>query len=75
MLAMKNVCWLHAAKTKKSVPKYFLKHHPQRSWDTVVIIVTKLQIGLSGFGLPAGQREFSLLQNIQTGSGNHPASY
>jgi hypothetical protein len=26
-------------------------------------------------GIPVEERDFALLQNIQTGSGDHPASY
>jgi len=36
---------------------------------------TKLQAGQSGVRIPAQARDFSLLQNVQTGYGPHPASY
>jgi hypothetical protein len=38
-----------------------------RSWSSTVIIVTTLQSGWSGFRILVGARDFSLLQNIQTG--------
>jgi hypothetical protein len=38
-------------------------------------IVTRLQAGGSGVRIPEGERDFSLLQNIQSSSGAHPASY
>jgi hypothetical protein len=44
-------------------------------WDSSDSIVTGLQAGRSGVHSVAGTRDFSLLQNIQTGSEAHPASY
>jgi hypothetical protein len=36
---------------------------------------TVLQAGRNGVRILAGARDFSLLRNMQTGSGAHPASY
>ena len=36
--------------------------------------VTRLRAGGFGVRIPAGVRDFSLLQIVQTGSGPHPAS-
>ena len=40
-----------------------------------VHIATVLQAGRNGVRIPAGTRQFSLLQNVQTGSGAHQAYY
>jgi len=47
------------------------------SRDSVVSVVTGLLGGRSGLQSPAGAREFSVLQNIQTGCGAHlaPSQY
>ena len=45
-----------------------------RSPDRVVGIVTRLRAGRSGFRIPIAARDFVPLQNVQTGSGAHPAS-
>lgn len=47
----------------------------RNSWDSSVSVATELWTGQSAFGLPAGARDFSLLWNIQSGSGAHPAFY
>jgi hypothetical protein len=47
----------------------------KKSWDNVISIATRLWIGQSGVQFPAGVRDSSVLRNIQTGSGTHPASY
>jgi len=39
------------------------------------VLPANLLAGLSGVGIPEGARYFSFLQNIQTCSGAHPASY
>jgi hypothetical protein len=44
-------------------------------WVNITGIVTRLQAGRSGVRIPAGVRDFSLLQNVQNGSGVHLASY
>jgi len=44
-------------------------------WDSSDSIVTRLQAGRSGVHSVAETRDFSPLQNIQTGSEAHPASY
>ena len=38
-------------------------------------IVTRLLAGWSGFRIPIAARDFSPLQNVQTGSGAHPAPF
>ena len=38
-------------------------------------IESRLQPGWSGGRVPVGSRGFILFQNVQTGSGAHPASY
>jgi len=38
-------------------------------------VVTRLLAGWCGFRIPVEEIDFSLLQHIQTGSGDHPASY
>jgi hypothetical protein len=45
------------------------------SRGSVVGIATGLRAGRSEVRIPVGARDFSLLQNIQTGSGAQPASY
>jgi hypothetical protein len=45
------------------------------SGSIIVNIVTRFWVGWSVPEIWAGARDFSLLQNIQTGSGAHPASY
>jgi hypothetical protein len=42
---------------------------------SVVSLETKLRTGWLSVGIPAEKRGFSLLQNFQTSSGAHPASY
>jgi len=37
--------------------------------------MTSLWVGQSEVGILGGPRDFSLSQNIHTGSGAHPASY
>jgi hypothetical protein len=54
-----------------------VSHYCQRSRDTSVCVVTRLRSGqprILGW-FPAGVRDFSLLQNIQTFSRTHPVSY
>jgi hypothetical protein len=46
----------------------------RRSWDSVVIVVTKLRAGRSRVRIPAAERDFFLLRNTQGGSGAHPVS-
>ena len=43
--------------------------------DNVVGIVARLWAGRSGIRFWAGERDFSVLQNAQTGFGAHPISY
>ena len=38
-------------------------------------MVTELRVGLAGVRILVVATDFSLLQNVQTGSGAHPASY
>ena len=38
-------------------------------------VVTRLQAGRSGVRFPAGERDFYVLENSQTGSGAHPVCY
>lgn len=42
---------------------------------TAVSIETRLKAGLYGVKIPADGKEFSPLQNVQSGSEDHPASY
>jgi hypothetical protein len=44
-------------------------------WNSVISIVARLQAERSGVGIRVGVRDFFLLQNGQTGSEPHPASY
>jgi hypothetical protein len=44
------------------------------SRDSVVVVESRLWAGQSMVRIPAGARDFSFLQNVQTGSGFHPAS-
>jgi hypothetical protein len=39
------------------------------------VLPANLRAGRSGIRSPEGARDFSLLQNVQTGNGAHPASY
>jgi hypothetical protein len=41
----------------------------------VVSTVTRLRVGRSGIRIPAVARYLSVLQNVQTGSRTHPASF
>jgi hypothetical protein len=41
----------------------------------IFCLVTWLRVGQSGVQIPAGLRDFSVLQNIQTGSGTNQVSY
>ena len=43
--------------------------------DSLVNILTRLRTGRSDDRIPARARHFSLLQNVQTGCGIHPALY
>jgi hypothetical protein len=43
--------------------------------DNVIDMVTRLQAGPSEVRIPAGTKDLRLLQNVQTCSGVHPASY
>jgi hypothetical protein len=43
--------------------------------NIVVSIVTESRSGRSGFRIPGGIKDFSLLKNFQTGSGSDAASY
>ena len=43
-----------------------------RSRDSAFGVVARLRSGVRG---SAGERDFYLLQNVQTSSGDHPASY
>jgi hypothetical protein len=38
------------------------------------LVLPRLQAGWYGLRIPARTRDFSLLQNVRTGSGSHPAS-
>ena len=62
-----------------SLPPSYLQIFPlllsNRSRDSVVVIVTRLRAGQSAVRTPAGARDFSLLENVQTGSEVHQASY
>jgi hypothetical protein len=46
-----------------------------RHWDSLFSIVTRLRDEGTGVQIPSRIRDLSLLQNVLTGSGAHPASY
>ena len=53
----------------------FLPNIFYRMLDSVVGTITRLRgAGRFAFRIPAGVKDFSVLQNVQTGSGSHPAS-
>jgi hypothetical protein len=52
--------------------KSFVKLNDKSS---VVGIENRLRAGRSGFSIPVGERYFSLLQNVWTGSGANLATY
>jgi hypothetical protein len=43
-------------------------------WDCVAVTITRLCAGRYGVPIPADIRSFSLLSNVQTRLGSHPAS-
>ena len=45
------------------------------SWNSVVSVVNRLRAGQTAVRIPAVTRGVSLLQNVQNGSGAHPAIY
>ena len=47
----------------------------QGRWNSIVASGNRLVVGWSGVQIPAGIRDFSVLQYDQTGSGAHQASY
>ena len=47
----------------------------KKRFHSVVDTATTLQAGRSGVRIPVGERDFVLLQNVQTGCGAHTASY
>jgi hypothetical protein len=51
------------------VENYFM------SFMLVIDVVTRLLGGCSGVWIPVGAQNFSVHQNVRTGSGAHPASY
>lgn len=54
----------------------FLTTSPEKwRWDDIVRLLTRLWIGRSWVWIAEGARDSSLLQNIQTSSPAHPASY
>jgi hypothetical protein len=60
------------------VPAKEVLHHLQHikmSQDAIGSTATRLQSDLSGIQIQAGARDFSLLQNVQKGSGTNPPSY
>jgi hypothetical protein len=52
-----------------------IKEYRKRSQDNVVSIVARPRAGRQGAGISAGERNFSLFKNVQTGSGTHLNSY
>jgi hypothetical protein len=50
------------------------KIHVFRNLDSSVGIVTRLQVDDRG-SIPGRATDFSVIHNVQTGSGNHPATY
>jgi hypothetical protein len=59
----------------KHVNKFRGSQRSVRSRDRIVCTVPRLRAGRSGFQMPAEARDFSLLQNVKTCFGDHPASY
>jgi hypothetical protein len=57
-----------------AVLEYFVTQKKVRNPGAMVTAVTRLWTGQSGVRILGSVRDFSLLQNIQTGSGTHPAS-
>jgi hypothetical protein len=53
----------------------FFSLETHRKKDSIVNIVTGLRTGRSRVHIWAGSRDFSLLQNFQTGSGVHQAFF
>jgi len=47
----------------------------QGRWNSIVASGNRLVVGWSGVQIPAGIRDFSVLQYDQTGSGAHQAAY
>ena len=45
------------------------------SWDRILGIVTRMWVGQSGVWIPAVAADFSCLQNVQSSSVHHSASY
>jgi len=45
------------------------------SWNSIIGTVTRLQAGRYGIQIPAGAREYSLLQNVENSSEAHLGSY
>ena len=48
---------------------------PRSETGSVVGIGSRVLVGLSGVRISAWPRDFSLVSNVQTGSGIHPTSY
>lgn len=46
-----------------------------REVEVTLSVVAKLRTGRSGLPFPVGSRDFSRLQNVQTGSGAHAVSF
>lgn len=44
----------------------------EERWNNVVASANRLVVGWSGVQIPAGVRDFNVLQKDQTGSGTHP---
>ena len=75
---MKEEINIRALKVEKNFASYhdvFCHKFRYSHYRNAVCIVTRLGAGQSGVQVPERARDFSLLQNVQTDCGVHPASY
>ena len=70
-----NSC--HESNTSNpNFPSHFIKKDlSSNHYGTLVSTMTRIYAGRSGVQISAGAIELSLLQNMQTSSSTHPASY
>jgi hypothetical protein len=77
MIKASITSWISSKMTQNNqIHKKRTAHTPHniRSRDSVVSMLTRLQVGRSEGRIPAEVRDVSLPQNVETGSGVHPAS-
>jgi hypothetical protein len=76
VVAWTRPSWKMHGETEKSHGNNIFKRHIlERSCSRIIRTVTTLQAGRSRVWMPVGAKCFSLLWNIQTSSGFHPAFY